>query len=174
MTDPLRAPRARLVLAGIVTLALIWLVWPYVGAIFWSVVLAVVFAPLHQLLLRLLRGRRTAAGVATLLAIVLGVGIPLALLASALLRQASALYRDVAARRIDLGAYAQHIADAMPPWAHSALEASGLDWSGRASDSRRVLSRRAGSSPVTCSASASTCSRSRSASRSCCTCCTCC
>jgi predicted PurR-regulated permease PerM len=128
MTDPLRATRARLVLAAIVTLALVWLLWPYVGAIFWSVVLAIVFAPLYRALLRVMRGRKTPAGVVTLLAIVLGVGIPLTLLAAALLRQANALYRDVAARRIDVGAYAQHIADAMPAWAHGALEASGLDW----------------------------------------------
>jgi len=128
MTDPLRATRARLVLAAIVTLALVWLLWPYVGAIFWSVVLAIVFAPVYRALLHVMRGRKTPAGVVTVLAIVLGVGIPLTLLAGALLRQANALYRDVAARRIDVGAYAQHIADAMPAWAHGALEASGLDW----------------------------------------------
>jgi len=127
MTDWRRARKARLVLAAVVTVALVWVVRPYLGAIFWSVVLAIVFAPLHRRLLRLCRGQRTAAGLATLLAVVLGVGIPLALLASALLRQAAGLYGDIAARRIDFGAYLQRIADAMPDWAHRGLEASGID-----------------------------------------------
>ncbi len=118
-------------LAAVVTAALLWVIWPYIGAIFWSVVLAIVFAPLHAWILRLSGGRRVVAGLATLLAIVVGVVVPLALLASALLRQAAALYADIAARRIDFGAYLQRITDAMPAWAQQALEGNGagdLGW----------------------------------------------
>jgi predicted PurR-regulated permease PerM len=127
MTDLARARRARLLLAGVVTLALAWVLWPYAGAIFWSLVLAIVFAPLFERMLRLARGRRRLAGIATLLSAVLGVGIPFALLASALLRQAGALYRDIAARRIDFGAYLQRIVDALPPWAHESFGGNGAD-----------------------------------------------
>ena len=127
MNDWRRARKARLVLAGAVTVALVWIVRPYLGAVFWSVVLAIVFAPLHRRVLRASGGRRTAAGLATLFAIVLGVGIPIALLAAALLRQAAGLYRDISAGRIDFGAYLQRIADAMPAWLHRALDAAGID-----------------------------------------------
>lgn len=116
------------------TIALVWVVWPYMGAIFWSIALAIVFAPLHRRILRATRSRRTVAGLATLLVIVVGVGVPLALLALALLRQASALYRDIAAGRIDLGAYAQRIADSMPSWALEVFEGSGIDGWGAVRD----------------------------------------
>ena len=128
MTDLARTRRTRLVLAGVVTLALVWVLWPYAGAIFWSIVLAIVFAPLFACMLRLARGRRRTAGIATLLVAVLGVGIPFALLAASLLRQAAALYRDIAARRIDFGAYLQRIVDALPPWAHESVGGGGADW----------------------------------------------
>ena len=126
MTLSLRARKARLALAGAVSAALLWVIWPYIGAIFWGVVLAIVFAPLHAWILRLSGGRRLLAGLATLLAIVVGVVVPLALLASALLRQAAGLYADIAAGRIDLGAYLQRVIDALPAWARQALEGSGV------------------------------------------------
>jgi predicted PurR-regulated permease PerM len=134
MTHSPRARRARHALAAVVTIALVWVIWPYIGAIFWSVALAIVFAPLHRRILRATRSRRTVAGLATLLVIVVGVGVPLTLLALALLRQASALYGDIAAGRIDLGAYAQRIADAMPAWALQAFEGSGIDGWGAVRD----------------------------------------
>jgi predicted PurR-regulated permease PerM len=134
MTDPPPTRRARHALAAIVTIALLWVIWPYIGAIFWSIALAIVFAPLHRRILRATRSRRTVAGLATLVVIAVGVGVPLTLLALALLRQASALYADIAAGRIDLGAYAQRIADALPPWVLQAFEGSGIDGWGAVRD----------------------------------------
>ncbi|HEY4956462.1 MAG TPA: AI-2E family transporter, partial [Caldimonas sp.] len=55
-----------------------------------------------------------------------GVGIPVALLAASLLRQATALYADVSARRIDFATYAQRIADGLPSWARAGLDSLGL------------------------------------------------
>jgi predicted PurR-regulated permease PerM len=126
MTLSLRARKARLALAGVVSAALLWVIWPYIGAIFWGVVLAIVFAPLHAWILRLSGGRRLLAGLATLFVIVVGVVVPLALLASALLRQAATLYADIAAGRIDLGAYLERVIDALPAWARQALDGSGI------------------------------------------------
>jgi predicted PurR-regulated permease PerM len=126
MTLHPRASQARLALAALVTAALLWVLWPYIGSIFWSIVLAIVFAPLHRSILRLFGGRKAWAGMATLLSLVLGVGIPLALLTAALLRQAASVYADIASGRIDFGAYAQRIADALPAWALEIFNESGI------------------------------------------------
>nr|WP_280926669.1 AI-2E family transporter [Schlegelella koreensis] len=107
--------------------ALLWVIWPYVGAIFWSIVLAVVFAPLYRWLLRASGGRRGVAGASTLLIVAVAAGIPTMLLVLALLRQARALYADIVARRVDIGAYVGRIVDALPPAARQALESAGLD-----------------------------------------------
>jgi predicted PurR-regulated permease PerM len=121
-----QANQARLALAVSITIALLWVLWPYIGAIFWSIVLAIVLAPLHRRILRIARGRKGWAGLATLLSVVLVVGVPLALLFAALLRQARGLYADIAAGRIDFGAYAQRIGEALPQWLRELLERSGL------------------------------------------------
>jgi predicted PurR-regulated permease PerM len=126
MTGSLHARQARLTLAALVSVALLWVIWPYLGAIFWSVVLAIVFAPLYRWFLRVSGKRRVLAGVGTLLALVLGLGVPLVLLAAALLRQARGLYADIAARRIDFGGYVERIWNALPAWIQQALDANGL------------------------------------------------
>ncbi|MDQ6684936.1 MAG: AI-2E family transporter, partial [Pseudomonadota bacterium] len=122
-----RTANARVALATVATAALACVVWPYLGAVFWSIVFAIVLAPVHRRMLRVTAGRKTLAGLATLAAFVMGVGVPLALLGAVLLRQASGLYRDVAAGKIDFVVYGQRIADALPAWLRGALEGSGID-----------------------------------------------
>ena len=112
-----RQRKTLLALVVAVSLAFVWVVRPYLGVIFWGVVLAIVFAPMNQWMLRISGQRKNLAASATLLAVVFGVGLPLTLLGAALLRQASAPYADIGAQRIDFGAYVQRIADASPAWA---------------------------------------------------------
>ena len=121
-----RQRKALLALVTAVSLAFVWVIRPYLGVIFWGVVLAIVFAPLHRRMLGFSGQRRTLAALGTLLAIVFGVGFPLACLTVALLRQASALYADIGARRIDLGGYLQRMADATPAWVREGLDRIGL------------------------------------------------
>ena len=122
-----RQRQALVALVIAVTLAFGWLIRPWLGVIFWGIVLAIVFAPLNRRLLPISGGRRSLAALATLLLIVFGVGLPLTALAAALLRQAAAVYADIGARRIDLGAYLQRMADALPGWLREGLHRIGLD-----------------------------------------------
>lgn len=125
--DTLSLERAALLLClAAFSIAFAWIVWPYIGAVFWSVVLAILFAPLYRRALRLTGGRGTLAALATLLAGIAGVGIPVALLTASLLRQASALYADISTRRIDFAAYGQRIVEALPAWARTGLDSLGL------------------------------------------------
>ena len=121
-----RQRRALLGLVAAASLAFVWVIRPYLGVIFWGVVLAIVFAPLNRWMLGVSGQRRTLAALGTLLAIIFGVGFPLTCLAAALLRQASALYADMGARRIDVGAYMQRMADAMPAWVREGMDRIGL------------------------------------------------
>lgn len=113
-------------LLAVVTLAFGLVVWPFLGSIFWSVVLAIVFEPLHARVLVLLGRRKTAAALATLALVVTGVGIPVAVVAALVARQAAGLYAAIASGRLDLGASLQHVADSLPLWVLETLEALGL------------------------------------------------
>ena len=110
----------------VVTLAFGLVVWPYLGAIFWSVVLAIVFAPLQDMILVRLGHRRTAAALITLTLVVAGVGFPVAIVAALVVRQGAALYDAIASGRIDVGDSVQQAAATLPHWVLAALDGLGL------------------------------------------------
>lgn len=85
------------------TIAFAWLIGPFVGAILWGVIAAILFAPLNARLLRAMPGRPSLAALAGLLVIVAVVIIPAMLLGAALLSEASAVYVRIQSGDIDLG-----------------------------------------------------------------------
>ena len=92
-----------LLLVIVSTIAFSWLISPFVGAILWSVIAAILFAPLNMRLLRAKPMRRNLAALITLLVIVALVIIPAMLLGAALLNEASSAYARVQTGDIDLG-----------------------------------------------------------------------
>lgn len=109
-----------------VSIAFVAVIWPFAGTVLWAVVLAILFAPLYRKLLKRTRGGRNQAALATLLVIVLGVLLPVAFIATALVQEASQVYADVQARRIDPGAWLQQVLQAMPNWLHNLMNRLGV------------------------------------------------
>jgi len=85
------------------TLALGWALWPFSGAILWSVVAAIMFMPLNRRITERLPGRSTLAAALTLLVFTAAVVIPAILLASFLLDRAADIYVGVRSGQIDIG-----------------------------------------------------------------------
>jgi predicted PurR-regulated permease PerM len=111
-----------LLLLALVTLAFIYVLLPYSGAIFWGVVLAILFAPLYRRLLRETKHRPTPAALLTLLLIVVMVILPLSLITASLVKQALAVYEMINSGRIDFGAYFLRIVHSLPQWMVNLLE----------------------------------------------------
>lgn len=85
------------------TIAFAWLIGPFVGAILWGVIAAILFAPLNSRLLRNMPKHRNVAALITLLTIVIVVIVPALLLGAALLGQAATVYARIQSGDIDLG-----------------------------------------------------------------------
>ena len=111
-----------LLLVVAVTLGFAAILWPYYGAVFWAMVLAILFAPLQRRLAHLLRGRRTLAALGTVALILVVVILPSALIASSLLQDGVALVDKIRAGEIDLGRLLRQAAAAMPAWATGVLD----------------------------------------------------
>lgn len=111
-----------LLLLGVVTLAFFWILLPFSGAVFWGVVLAIVFAPLHDRLLAAFKGRSTLAAFATLVLIVLMVILPVTLISAALVDQALGLYAMVSAGQLDFDAMLRRAVAGLPGWAASLFD----------------------------------------------------
>ncbi len=113
-------------LVAIATLAFLWLIAPFSGAILWAVIAAVLFEPLNMRLRRAMPLRRGVAAAATLLTIVVVVVVPAMLLASALLREATAFYMRIGSGEIDLGRLFVETQQHLPGWARRWFADIGL------------------------------------------------
>jgi predicted PurR-regulated permease PerM len=100
--------------------------WPFFGAVFWAGVLALLFSPVYQWLLKRFRGRRVLAALATLSIVVVMVILPLTLIATSLFQEATGVYQRVRSGEIDFGRYFQQVVAALPTWLTAPLERSGL------------------------------------------------
>ena len=94
-----------------VSVAFAWILWPFLGAILWATVLAVVFAPVYRGLLRLVGQRPNVAAFAAVGLILLIVILPLSAIGAAVYREAAAVYDKVQAGELDLGGFLRQVLD---------------------------------------------------------------
>jgi len=93
-----------------------WILWPFVGAILWAVVVAIVFVPLNDRIAAAMPGRPTPAALLTLLTILLIVILPALVIGASLVRQGTDLYAAVQSGRLDLPDLTRRIFNSLPGW----------------------------------------------------------
>ncbi len=118
--------KAFLLLIVAVSLAFIWLVWPFYGAVLWGTVTAIMFAPLCRRLTEAMGRRRNLAALATVVVIVTIVILPLTLIGMSLIQEASGVYKRMQAGELHLARFFQLTLDSLPPWAADLLDRFGL------------------------------------------------
>lgn len=126
MHQPTTKNRALLLLLAAVTLAFGAILLPLHGAIFWGMVLAILFAPLHRRLLARLRRKPNLAALLTLTVCLLIVILPILAIAASVAQEAGVVYQRVRAGQINFGAYAQQIWATLPAWVLNLLESLHL------------------------------------------------
>ena len=109
-----------------VTLAFVWVLWPFYGAVFWGAIFAMMFRPLFLRLLKTMPNRRTLAALGTLAIILVVVILPLGLIVASLVQEASLLYSRIQSGDFNPATYFQQIYSALPPWALGLLDRFGL------------------------------------------------
>ena len=114
-----------LLLAG-VTVAFLWILTPFFGAVFWAMALALLFNPVFQWMRHRMGGRATLAALVTLMIVLVIVIMPLLLIASTLVADISVFMQRVRAGEIDFRGYLQQVINAIPPWATVWLDRLGF------------------------------------------------
>jgi predicted PurR-regulated permease PerM len=115
-----------LLLVVAVSAAFALILWPFYGAVFWATILSILFTPLFRRLLRSMRGRKTAAALATEGIIVLLVILPAALLTAALLQEGLGIYERLRSGELSPSRVLQTMLSSLPQWATGLLERFGL------------------------------------------------
>jgi predicted PurR-regulated permease PerM len=115
-----------LLLVVAATLAFGWLIGPFLGAILWGVIAAIVFAPLNTRLLAAMPRRRNFAALIVVLVIMALVIVPALLLAAALTSEISVAYARLQSGDIDLGQAFIETERHLPDYAQRWLATVGL------------------------------------------------
>jgi predicted PurR-regulated permease PerM len=126
MNTPELQQKTFLILLVAVSLAFGWILWPYYGAVFWAVVLAILFNAFYRQLLGSLRNRRNLAALATLVLCLIVVIFPLTMIAASLMQEGAAFYAKLKSGELDFRAYFAHVSDVFPPWITGLLDRFGL------------------------------------------------
>ncbi|MBS0468465.1 MAG: AI-2E family transporter [Proteobacteria bacterium] len=114
--------RTLLLLLTAVTLTFGAILWPLNGAIFWGVVLAILFTPMHRRLLRRMPRRRNLAAFITLCICLVMVILPMAVIGMSLVQEASVAYERVRSGQLNFVAYLQQVLAALPAWVLDLLD----------------------------------------------------
>ncbi len=109
----------------VVTLAFGMILLPFYGAVFWAVILAIIFAPLHRRLLRMCGNRRNLAALAALTVCVVLAVLPMILISLSLVQQGALVYEQIRSGQLDFGSYAEQIRRGLPGPVHDLLERIG-------------------------------------------------
>lgn len=109
----------------LVTIAFAFVLKPFFGAIMWSLVLAILFAPMNRRFLATMPGRRNGAALLTLTIILLIVILPAIFLGAVLIQEFIAFYDKFQAGQIDIAALFAQAMQALPHWATQWLHSFG-------------------------------------------------
>ena len=118
--------RALAVLLAAVTIAFVWIMLPYYGAIFWAVILGILFAPLQRnLLIRFNRRRNLAAGVSLLICLLIAI-LPVIFTSALLVQEGASLYQRIESGQLDIAGYVEQGKNMLPAFAQHSLDQMGM------------------------------------------------
>lgn len=115
-----------ILLLTLVSIAFLWILLPFYGAIFWGVILAIIFAPLQRTLLSKTKGKKTVSALLSLVVIVLIVIIPVIFLSGAIIQEIFTLYKGLDSGAINVAYYLDQITNSLPPFLIEMLHKFGI------------------------------------------------
>ncbi len=124
--DNTQQHKAFLLLLAVVTVAFVWLLVPFYGAVFWAVVLAIVFQPLQRRFERRFGFRSNLAALMSLLFCIVIAIIPMALVLGALVNEGAQLAKQVQEGSYDSTTIFNALHDAIPQWLQHLLDRFGM------------------------------------------------
>lgn len=118
--------RAFLLLLGLVSIAFLWVLLPFYGAVFWAVILAIVFRPLQRWLEALLGRRRNLAAALSVLACVLIAILPVTVIVASFVGQVDGLVQRVREGEFISSEALAGLFAGLPDWTQRGLAELGL------------------------------------------------
>jgi predicted PurR-regulated permease PerM len=115
-----------LLLLALVTVGFVCVLLPFGGAVFWGIVLAIVFAPIYRWLLKKTGEKPNLASFLTLLLIIVIVILPLTLVAVSLVDQIASVVEMIRSGELTVNMFFTKVMAALPTWLVNLLDRFNL------------------------------------------------
>jgi len=114
------------VLLVLVTIAFIWILLPFYGAVFWAVILGIVFAPLQHRLQLKFGWQRNLTSLCTLSICLVIAILPVIIVSTLLVQEGATFYKTIESGELDIGKYLVQFKHSLPPYFQNLLDRFGL------------------------------------------------
>jgi len=118
--------KSLVILLGLVTVAFIWILLPFYGAVFWAVILGILFAPMQRRLQLKLGWERNMTSLLTLSICLVIAILPVIILAFFLVQEGAILYKNIESGELDIAGYVSHFKHSLPPYFQHLLDRFGV------------------------------------------------
>jgi len=115
-----------LALMVLVTIAFIWILMPFYGAVFWAVILGIIFAPLQRRLLMKFGWQRNLTSLCTLTVCLLIAILPVIIISLLLVQEGAMVYNNIESGQLDIAKYLAQFKDSLPPYFKHLLDHLGM------------------------------------------------
>jgi predicted PurR-regulated permease PerM len=109
-----------------VTVAFAWILFPYYGAVFWAVILAIIFAPLQRWLMREFGNRPNSIALLTLLVSLLVAVLPVIFITGMLIQEGASLYNQIESGKLDVGVFFAEAKELLPGSVQALMQRFGF------------------------------------------------
>lgn len=115
-----------LLLLALVTIAFIWILLPFYGAVFWAVILGIIFAPMQRRLQLRFGWNRNLTSLATLTVCLLIAILPVIITSVLLVQEGATLYNNIESGKLDVAGYIEQFKNVLPPYFQHLLDRFGM------------------------------------------------
>ncbi|MCP1476945.1 putative PurR-regulated permease PerM [Pseudomonas sp. EB276 TE3739] len=114
------------VLLVLVTVAFIWILLPFYGAVFWAVILGILFAPVQRRVQLKFGWPRNVTSLCTLsLCLVIAI-LPVIIVSILLVQEGATVYKNIESGELDIAAYLAQFKHSLPPYFQNLLDRFGV------------------------------------------------
>lgn len=114
------------VLLVLVTVAFIWILLPFYGAVFWAVILGIVFAPMQRRLQAKYGWQRNLTSLCTLSICLVIAILPVIIVSVLLVQEGATVYKNIESGELDIAAYLAQFKHSLPPYFQHLLDRFGM------------------------------------------------
>ncbi|WP_456022000.1 AI-2E family transporter [Pseudomonas protegens] len=114
------------VLLLLVTVSFLWILLPFYGAVFWAVILGIVFAPMQRRLQAKFGWQRNLTSLCTLSICLVIAILPVIILSVLLVQEGATVYKNIESGELDIAAYLAQFKHSLPPYFQHLLDRFGM------------------------------------------------